>query len=62
MKILEIIWATLLAILLVAMTIWQIIEKSPAFIIIFLVMLSVMAVLVLRQVLKEFREEKQQKK
>lgn len=62
MKILELIWATLLVILSVAMTIWQIIEKSPAFTIIFLAVLSVMAGIVLRKVLKEFFDERKQKK
>lgn len=61
MKILEMIWATLLVILSVAMTIWQIIEKSPAFVIIFLAVLSVMAGIVLRKVLKEFFDERKQK-
>lgn len=61
MKTLEMIWATLLVILSVAMTIWQIIEKSPAFVIIFLAVLSVMAGIVLRKVLKEFFDERKQK-
>lgn len=62
MKILEIIWSILLVILAVSLTIWQIIEKSPIFIIIFLAVMSIMAILVLRKVLQEFREERQQKK
>ena len=62
MKILEIIWATLLVIFAVALTIWQIIEKSPIFVIIFLAVISIMAILVLRKDLQEFREERQQKK
>lgn len=61
MKILEIIWATLLVILSVSMTIWQIIEKSPIFAIIFLGVMSIMAILVLRKVLKEFFDERKQK-
>lgn len=61
MKILEIIWATLLVIFAVALTIWQIIEKSPIFAIIFFVVISIMAILVLRKVLKEFFDERKQK-
>lgn len=61
MKILEIIWATLLVIFAVALTIWQIIEKSPIFAIIFLAVISIMAILVLRKVLKEFFDERKQK-
>lgn len=61
MKILEIIWATLLVIFAVALTIWQIIEKSPIFAIIFLGVMSIMAILVLRKVLKEFFDERKQK-
>lgn len=62
MKILEIICATWLVIFAVTLTIWQIIGKSPAFVIIFFVAISIMAILVLRKVLQEFREERKQKK
>lgn len=56
------IWATLLVILSVAMTIWQIIEKSPAAIIFLFVVLSIMNVMALCQVVKEYLVERKQKK
>ena len=62
MKILEIIWSIFLVILNLSVMIWNIIEKSPIFVIILMAVMSIMAFFLLRKVLQEFCEERQQKK
>lgn len=62
MKILEIIWSIFLVIFDLSIMIWNIIEKSQIFIIILLAVMSIMAIFLLRKVLQEFCEERQQKK
>lgn len=58
MKILELIWVILLVILSVLLTIWQIIIKSPLFPICFLGVMSIIEIILLIHILKEFNEEK----
>lgn len=62
MKILEIIWAVLLVILSLGLTIWQVSINAPAFPICFFFVMCFMAIILLCHVLKEFYEEKKQKK
>lgn len=62
MKILEIIWASLLVILCLGLAIWQVSINSPAFPVCFIFVMCFMAIILLCHVLKEFYEEKKQKK
>jgi hypothetical protein len=58
LKIIELIWSAILVIACISILIWQIIIKSPIFVIGMFAFMAIMALIILVHIIKEIKEEK----